>query len=190
MEKKGGDIAVASPYHRTDQLQGVGAWRLLLSRVCSSIYRMISPVPLYTYTSIFRAYRWSVVENVHFEANGFVSAAEILIRAAEQGYKVVEVPMVLRARVVGTTKMKIMRTIGRHCSMMGRFCCSALVFGSRFTSKKDFGQFPQQFTNIQAKRIIRMVRVGMVGLGAWAGTSRGILRVCANASLWRAVIRT
>src|SRR5882762_5995260 len=119
MEKKGGDIAAASPYHPDGSVQGVGAWRLLLSRVCSSIYRMISPVPLYTYTSIFRAYRWSVVENVHFEANGFVSAAEILIRAAEQGYKVVEVPMVLRARDVGTTKMKIMRTIGRHCSMMG-----------------------------------------------------------------------
>jgi dolichol-phosphate mannosyltransferase len=119
MERDGADIAVASPYHPEGSVQGVGTWRLLLSRICSTIYRAISPVPLYTYTSIFRAYRWSVVENVHFEANGFVSAAEILIRAAEQGYKVVEVPMVLRARVVGTTKMKIMRTIGRHCSMMG-----------------------------------------------------------------------
>jgi dolichol-phosphate mannosyltransferase len=80
---------------------------------------MISPVPLYTYTSIFRAYRWSVVESVPFEADGFVSAAEILIRAAGQGYSIIEVPMVLRGRQLGATKMKIARTIGRHFTMMG-----------------------------------------------------------------------
>lgn len=119
MEREGADIAVASPYHPNGSVQGVSAGRLLLSRVCSAIYRMISPVPLYTYTSIFRAYRWSVVESVPFEADGFVSAAEILIRAAHQGYKIIEVPMVLRARQLGATKMKIVRTIGRHCSMMG-----------------------------------------------------------------------
>jgi dolichol-phosphate mannosyltransferase len=119
MERGGADIAVASPYHPDGSVQGVGAGRLLLSRICSAIYRMISPVPLYTYTSIFRAYRWNVVESVPFEADGFVSAAEILIRAAQQGYKIIEVPMVLRARQLGATKMKIVRTIGRHCSMMG-----------------------------------------------------------------------
>jgi dolichol-phosphate mannosyltransferase len=119
MERDGADIAVASPYHPEGSVQGVSAWRLLLSRVCSTIYRMISPVPLYTYTSIFRAYRWSVVESVPFEADGFVSAAEILIRAAEQGYSIIEVPMVLRGRQLGATKMKIARTIGRHCTMMG-----------------------------------------------------------------------
>jgi dolichol-phosphate mannosyltransferase len=112
------DVAVASPYHPEGGVQGVGAWRLVLSKVCSAIYRVISPVPLYTYTSIFRAYRWAVIENVKFESDGFVSAAEILIHAAEQGYQVIEVPMVLRARQLGTTKMKIVRTIGRHLAMM------------------------------------------------------------------------
>jgi dolichol-phosphate mannosyltransferase len=119
MEREEADIAVASPYHPEGSVQGVSAWRLLLSRVCSTIYRMISPVPLYTYTSIFRAYRWSVVESVPFEADGFVSAAEILIRAAGQGYSIIEVPMVLRGRQLGATKMKIARTIGRHFTMMG-----------------------------------------------------------------------
>jgi len=112
------DVAVASPYHPDGGVQGVGAWRLALSKVCSAIYRVISPVPLYTYTSIFRAYRWAVIENVKFESDGFVSAAEILIHAAEQGYQVIEVPMVLRARQLGTTKMKVVRTIGRHLAMM------------------------------------------------------------------------
>jgi len=130
------DVAVASPYHPEGGVQGVGAWRLVLSKVCSAIYRVISPVPLYTYTSIFRAYRWAVIENVKFESDGFVSAAEILIHAAEQGYRVIEVPMVLRARQLGTTKMKIVRTIGRHLAMMStilmqRFGLSSVQAGRR-----------------------------------------------------------
>jgi len=130
------DVAVASPYHPEGGVQGVGAWRLVLSKVCSAIYRVISPVPLYTYTSIFRAYRWAVIENVKFESDGFVSAAEILIHAAEQGYRVIEVPMVLRARQLGTTKMKIVRTIGRHLAMMStilmqRFGLSGVQAGRR-----------------------------------------------------------
>lgn len=119
LEQERADVAVASPYHPNGGVRGVGAGRLLLSKICSAIYRLISPVPLYTYTSIFRAYRWAVVENVKFESDGFVSAAEILIRAAEQGYRVIEVPMVLRGREVGATKMKIARTIGNHLQLMG-----------------------------------------------------------------------
>jgi len=118
MIDEGADISVASPYHPAGKVQGVGAGRLLLSKACSAMYRVISPIPLYTYTSIFRAYRWAVIENVKFESDGFVSAAEILIHAAEQGYRVIEVPMVLRSRQLGTTKMKIVRTIGRHLAMM------------------------------------------------------------------------
>ena len=118
MIDEGADISVASPYHPEGKVQGVRAGRLLLSKACSAMYRVISPIPLYTYTSIFRAYRWAVIENVKFESDGFVSAAEILIHAAEQGYRVVEVPMVLCSRQLGTTKMKIVRTIGRHLAMM------------------------------------------------------------------------
>jgi dolichol-phosphate mannosyltransferase len=136
MEESRADISVASPYHPDGAVQGVGAGRLLLSKACSAMYRIISPIPLYTYTSIFRAYRWAVIENVTFQSDGFVSAAEILIHAAEQGYQVVEVPMVLRARQLGTTKMKIVRTIGRHLAMMNailmqRFGVSRLITAGR-----------------------------------------------------------
>lgn len=129
MIDEGADISVASPYHPNGKVQGVGAGRLLLSKACSAMYRIISPIPLYTYTSIFRAYRWAVIENVKFESDGFVSAAEILIHAAEQGYRVIEVPMVLRSRQLGTTKMKIARTIGRHLAMMSAILMQRFEIG-------------------------------------------------------------
>jgi len=112
------DIAVASPYHPEGGVEGVPAWRLVLSKGCSTLYWVLSPLKLYTYTSIFRAYRAEVVKEVSFKADGFVSAAEILVLAGRRGYAVSEVPMVLRGRKVGRSKMKIMRTVLTHLKML------------------------------------------------------------------------
>lgn len=118
LEQEHADIAVASPYHPQGGVEGVPRWRLMLSMGCSLLYRAISPVHLHTYTSVFRAYRRRVTETVQFEADGFVSAAELLIVAAGQGYHIVEVPMILRSRTVGQSKMKILRTIKTHLQLM------------------------------------------------------------------------
>ena len=112
------DIAVASPYHPQGSVEGVPGWRLLLSRSCSVLYGLIAPVRLYTYTSVFRAYRNDVVSQVSFEEDGFVSASEILIRAAEAGYRIIEIPMTLHSRKIGHSKMKIVRTIRGHVRLI------------------------------------------------------------------------
>lgn len=118
MHSTGADIAVASPYHPQGGVDGVPAWRLALSRSCSVLYRRLSPLKLYTYTSIFRAYKAEVVRTVAFKSDGFVSASEILIAAGRHGYAVTEVPMVLRARSVGRSKMKVLRTTLSHLRML------------------------------------------------------------------------
>jgi dolichol-phosphate mannosyltransferase len=99
-------------------VEGVPRWRLVLSRGCSGLYGLIAPVRLYTYTSVFRAYRREVIRAVSFQEDGFVSASEILIRAAEAGYRIVEVPMTLHSRKIGYTKMKIVRTIRGHLRLI------------------------------------------------------------------------
>ena len=111
LDEQNADIAVASPYHPRGTVEGVPRWRLVLSKSCSILYRFIAPVRLYTYTSVFRAYRKDVVRSVSFREDGFVSATEVLIRAAERGYRIVEVPMTLHARTIGRTKMKILPTV-------------------------------------------------------------------------------
>src|SRR5262249_4438900 len=98
LENTGADVAFASPYHPEGRLEGVPPWRLLLSRSCSFMYRLLSGVRLYTSTIALRAYRRSVIETVRFHSDGFVSAAEIVVEAAHQGYRIVEAPMILRAR--------------------------------------------------------------------------------------------
>lgn len=129
LESTGADIAVASPYHPDGGVEGVPWWRLALSRRCSALYRWASPLKLYTYTSIFRAYRSNVLRNVSFASDGFVSAAEILLAAGRQGYRVTEVPMILRARSIGRSKMKVLRTIISHLRMLSRFVAGTTPAG-------------------------------------------------------------
>jgi dolichol-phosphate mannosyltransferase len=120
LESERADIAVASPYHPAGRVEGVTGWRLMLSKGCSSLYRLICPVRLHTYTSVFRSYRRRVIETVSFREDGFVSATEILLRAAEQHYRIAEVPMTLHSRRVGQSKMKVARTVRAHLRMIAR----------------------------------------------------------------------
>ncbi|HEY6349389.1 MAG TPA: glycosyltransferase [Candidatus Angelobacter sp.] len=137
LESSGADIAVASPYHPDGGVEGVPWWRLALSRRCSALYRWASPLKLYTYTSIFRAYRSEVIRNVSFASDGFVSAAEILLAAGRQGYRVIEVPMILRARSIGRSKMKVLRTIVSHLRTLSRFAAGTSTTGKSGPPRKQ-----------------------------------------------------
>ena len=118
LDKTGADIAAASPYHPKGGVENVIGWRLFLSRGASWMYRIVCSSKLYTYTSMMRAYRRAVINTVPFYSEGFAGVTEILLRASQQGYRVVEVPMVLHSRVTGVSKMKVMRSVGMHLHLM------------------------------------------------------------------------
>ena len=84
------------------------------------IYRRLCACKLYTYTSFMRAYRRRVIDTVSFDGDGFAAFTEMLLRAGLQGYKVAEIPMVLKSRASGTSKMKVMYTIRTHLVLMAR----------------------------------------------------------------------
>jgi len=112
------DVAVASPYHPAGGVVGVKPWRVVLSRQCSRLYQWLSPLKLHTYTSIFRAYSAEAARQLQFSSDGFVSAAEILFCVHRDGFRVCEVPLVLRARQRGYSKIRILRTIWAHLTLM------------------------------------------------------------------------
>jgi dolichol-phosphate mannosyltransferase len=120
MERENADIVTASPYHPQGGVENVPAWRLLLSRGASVIYRRVSAAKLYSYTALLRAYSRKVVSQVQFESDGFSATTELLLRAANQGFKVAEVPMVLKSRLIGVSKMKVAYTIRMHLGLMSK----------------------------------------------------------------------
>ena len=120
LDGSGADVVAASPYHPRGGVEGVPAWRLALSRGASRLYGWILPVKLHSYTACFRVFRRQVVEQMRFENPGFLGVTQMLASALDQGFTVVERPMVLRRRTTGTSKMRTLRVVGDHLRFMVR----------------------------------------------------------------------
>jgi dolichol-phosphate mannosyltransferase len=114
------DIVTASPHHPAGSVAGIPAYRLVLSRGSSTIYRLLVDWRVHTYTSLFRAYRRKVIEHVSFESDGFLAGTELLVKGIFVGYRVAEYPTVLHSRVSGVSKTKLVRTILAHLSFQMR----------------------------------------------------------------------
>ena len=116
----GVDIVTASPYHPAGMVAGVPAYRLLFSRGCSVIYRVLADWRVYTYTCLFRAYRREVIDNVAFESDGFLAGTELMVKAMLMGYRIAECPAVLYRREHGESKARIVRTVLAHLGFQAR----------------------------------------------------------------------
>jgi hypothetical protein len=115
-----GDVAMvtASPYHKEGRVLNVPAWRLSLSKGLSFLYRRVLNNRLATYTACFRVYRRSAVADLKLHHGGFLGVAETLARLDLGGAEVIEQPAVLEVRILGYSKMKILKTVRGHLGLL------------------------------------------------------------------------
>jgi len=112
------DLVTASPYHPKGKVLNVPEWRLFLSRTLSKMYGMVLHHKLATYTACFRVYRRSVVADVPLSRSGFIGVAELLGRLDLAGSEIVEFPTTLEVRILGRSKMKIVKTMAGHLRLI------------------------------------------------------------------------
>jgi polysaccharide deacetylase family protein (PEP-CTERM system associated) len=110
----GVDMVTASPYHADGAVRNVPAWRLGLSRGLSRIYQVLLGRDLATWTSCFRVYRRGSVVALRVDRGDFLGVAELAGRMVLAGGRIVEHPDTLNVRVLGRSKLKVMRTIAGH----------------------------------------------------------------------------
>jgi len=122
----GVDLVTASPYHPDGKVKNVPNWRLFLSKGLSAIYRQFLKENLHTYTSCFRVYRKSAIEQLELKEHGFLGVAELLAKLSLTGSRIVEVPATLEVRIFGESKMKTYRTIIGHLGLLSRMTLSRL----------------------------------------------------------------
>jgi hypothetical protein len=115
--EQGADMVTASPYHPRGHVRNVPAWRLALSKGLSALYRRILHNKLHTYTSCVRVYRRSRTAGISITRRGFLGVMEHLGRVDLAGGTVVEHPATLEVRVLGRSKMKVLRTIAGHLGL-------------------------------------------------------------------------
>ena len=124
---EGADVVTASPYHPLGAVRNVPGWRLFLSRGLSRLYRVVLRHRLATYTSCFRAYRRSTSDGVALRYGGFLGVAEFIGRMDLAGRRIVEFPTTLEVRMMGRSKMKVVRTIGGHLGLLSRLAWARLT---------------------------------------------------------------
>jgi dolichol-phosphate mannosyltransferase len=133
------DIVTASPYHPKGGVAGVPPYRLILSRGSSTIYRFLVNWHVYTYTSLFRAYRRTVIEQVPFASDGYLAGTELLVNGMLMGFRVIEYPAVLHSRVLGASKAKLARTILAHLKFQTRVFLRRLNLAPPLKSREAIG---------------------------------------------------
>jgi len=122
------DLVLASPYMPGGGAQGVPALRLWISKLGNKILRLALPNRIYTSTGIFRAYRKKVLDSVELESDGKEIHLEILSKAMALGYRIQEVPAILRGRKKGRSKFKLKKTAISHL-IFSIFEKPMIVFG-------------------------------------------------------------
>ncbi len=114
-------VAVAaSPFHAQGRVANVPPWRLGLSHSVAFLYRRVLHHKFSNYTSCFRIYRRSAVQDLAVYKRGFCGVAEILARLDLAGHKLVECPAELQTRVVGHSKINLLRTVADHLELIAR----------------------------------------------------------------------
>jgi dolichol-phosphate mannosyltransferase len=108
------DAAYGSRYVPGGAMQGVPLWRVLISRGANSVMRVAFRTSVRDLTTGMRAFRRDAVRDLRLDATGFEAQLEITVRLLAGGRRIDEVPMVLRNRSVGESKMRYLRLAPRY----------------------------------------------------------------------------
>ena len=120
-------MVTASPYHPDGLVRNVAKWRLFLSRGVSRLYRRVMHNQLSTYTSCFRVYRRGVVQGITLDRGGFLGVTELLGRLDLAGHRIVEYPTTLEVRMLGRSKLRVLRAIGGHLGLLAKLVLMRLA---------------------------------------------------------------
>jgi dolichol-phosphate mannosyltransferase len=114
------DAVYASRYVPGGAMEGVPWWRVAISRVANVAMRLAFRTRVRDLTTGMRAFRREAVHDLRLDATGFEAQLEITVRLLAAGCRIDEVPMVLRNRSVGESKMRYLRLAPRYARTFAR----------------------------------------------------------------------
>lgn len=126
--ERGSDVVLASAYAAGGGIEGSNFVRHGLSMGANVLLKLAFPIGINTYSSFYRAYRMEVLRRAQraygdrlIEEAGFVCMAEVAVKLNRLGFRLTEVPMVLKTDLRrGKSKMKVLRTIWGYLRFIGR----------------------------------------------------------------------
>lgn len=114
------DLVAGSPFLRAGDLAAVPWARRLPSLMLNAFYRGLFDMRLTAYTPMFRLYRAERLRELDPRAEGFEISAELAARAARAGWALAEVPVSLKTRTEGASKLRRGRELKSHLVLLAR----------------------------------------------------------------------
>jgi dolichol-phosphate mannosyltransferase len=111
------DIVYASRFVPGGSMVGIPWWRVVTSHFANRVLRIVFATTTHDLTSGFRGYRSAALRDLRVRAHSFAAQLEITVRAQAAGLRIAEVPLVLRGRVAGTSKMRYLALIPRYAML-------------------------------------------------------------------------
>ena len=96
LKSTGADVVIASPYLKGGRLENVPLKRALLSRLGNKLLVFSVPGKLTMLSGMTRGYRKEVLDPLDLESDGKEIHLEIVAKCLALGYKIVEIPAVLK----------------------------------------------------------------------------------------------
>lgn len=108
------DIVIGSQYMAGGETEDIPFIRLFVSKMANKIVGYALDKNISTVTGILRAYRKEVIDSIEIEATGTEINPEILSKAIAIGFEVKEIPVKLKGRKLGESKIQFRSTTISH----------------------------------------------------------------------------
>jgi Glycosyltransferases involved in cell wall biogenesis len=108
------DIVIGSQYMAGGETEDIPFIRLFVSKMANKIVGYALDKNISTVTGILRAYRKEVLDSIEIEATGTEINPEILSKAIAIGFEVKEIPVKLKGRKLGESKIQFRSTTISH----------------------------------------------------------------------------
>jgi dolichol-phosphate mannosyltransferase len=122
------DVVLGSPYMRGGKTEGIPFTRLAISKLGNKLLGLAIKGNLSMVTQMFRGYRKEVLDSLELESDRKEIHLEILSKAIAAGYRVVEIPAILKWRKSGASKFRFRATSISHL-LFSFYEKPALLFG-------------------------------------------------------------
>lgn len=112
------DVVIGSPFFEGATLDEIPWYRAILTKTCNGLYRIALGVNAHSITPIFRLYQRKLFHNLKLRSNGFPINAEILVSVMQNGAKIREIPVPLKGRSLGRSKVRFLKETVRHLTLI------------------------------------------------------------------------
>jgi len=103
--EEGADLVVGSRFVAFGAMEGVPAWRALISRAGNGVARRLLGIPIRDMTSGYRAFRAASLAHLDLHEPGYGIQLEAVVKAHVAGQVLAEEPIMLRLRQHGNSKL-------------------------------------------------------------------------------------